>query len=362
MKSSVTDRQIFFLLFLTLTAYTVISIPKIIAQDAGSGGWTTLLLAALFFALCAWLIVRLNCAFPGMMLYDYSRRIAGKAVAYALAAYFALYFLLVSAHLNTQLTEVLRAEFYPKTPQWMMLMVTVFVAGSIAHRGVTNVGRFFELIGAVFLITAITTHVIMALQGNPREVLPLFRASKIPKYLAGVRDVEIAFLGVELLLVFPLGDKNIRRTAATAFLTVLLVGLFYVIVVESCIMMLGMQSSKNYNFALIEAIKQIDNPILERFDILYLTVGFSALVAGLCGVYLALVEFVSRLLKKVHRPVVVFGVGLAIVASCMAAEWLKAPQELFETALQISGLVSALLIPAILLLTAKVRGLVQKSK
>jgi len=320
------------------------------------------MIAALFFALCALLIVRLNSAFPGMMLYDYSRQIMGKVVAYALAVYFALYFLLVAVHLNIQLTDVLRVEFYPKTPHWAILMVTVLVTGSIAHRGVTNVGRFFELIGAVFVVTAVMTHVVMITQGSLQEILPLFRASQIPKYLAGTKDVEISFLGVELLLVFPLSGKKIRRSTAVAFLSVLFVGLFYVFVMESCIMMLGMESSKNYNFALIEAIKQIDNPILERFDMLYLTVGFSGLVAGLCGVYLALVEFVVRLFKKGHRPLIVACVGLLIVALCVTAEVLKAPQELFETALQISGLFSALLIPAILLLTAKVRGLVQKSK
>jgi len=307
-------------------------------------------------------IVRLNSAFPGMMLYEYSRRIVGRAAAYALAVYFALYFLLVSVHLNIQLTAVLRAEFYPRTPQWAMLAVTVLVVGSVAYRGVTNVGRFFEVIGLVFVITAVITHFIMILQGEPNEILPLFRASQIPRYLAGTKDVVIAFLGIELLLIFPLSGKNSARTAATAFLTVLLVGVFYVVVVESCIMMLGMDSTKNYSFALIEAIKQVDNPILERFDILYLTVGFSALVAGLCGVYLALVEYAARVLKKAHRLVVVFGAGVAIAALSIAAQMLKAPQEMFETALMTSGMASAFLIPAILLLTAKVRGLVQKPR
>ena len=151
MKASVTDRQVFFVLFLTLTAYTVISIPKVIAQKTGSGGWTTILFTSLVFAAFAWVIVRLNSAFPGKMLFDYSRRIVGKAAAYVLAAYFALYFLLVAVHLNMQLTAVLRAEFYPKTPQWVMLVATLLVIGSVAYRGVTNVGRFFEVIGSVFV-------------------------------------------------------------------------------------------------------------------------------------------------------------------------------------------------------------------
>jgi hypothetical protein len=78
LKSSVTDRQIFFLLFLTLTAYTIISIPKVIAQGVGPDRWVALTITSLFFAVFAVIIVRLNSAFPGMMLFDYCQRIAGR--------------------------------------------------------------------------------------------------------------------------------------------------------------------------------------------------------------------------------------------------------------------------------------------
>lgn len=161
LKSSVTDRQIFFLLFLTLTSYTIISISKVIAQGVGSDGWVALTITSLVFAVFAAIIVRLNSAFPGMMLFDYCQRIAGKFLAYVVAIYFILYFLMVSAYLNTQLAQVLREEFYPKTPSWAMLVSGVLVFGWVAQRGVTGVARFFEIIGTVYVITAIATHIVM---------------------------------------------------------------------------------------------------------------------------------------------------------------------------------------------------------
>lgn len=358
MKSSITDRQLFFVLFLTLTTYTVISIPKVIAQASGSGGWVTLLITALLFAAFAAVIVRLNSAFPGLMLYEYSRRIVGTFPACILALYFICYFFLISVYLSIQLTSVLKAEFYPKTPGWAMLVASVIVFGAIAYRGPVNVARFFEIIGVVFLVTAIVTHLVMFQQGRPEEIRPLFRASKLKEYLFGIKDVIVAFLGIELLTVFPLSGKNSRRSTVTAALTVLAVGLFYVLVVETCIMMLGMKSTENYNFALIEAIKQIDNPILERFDILYLTAGFAGLVAGISGVYLALVEYAAQLLVKTKRFFVVAGTGAVIIALSIAAQFMKSAMDILEAVLPPAGLVSAFLIPTALLLTAKVRRLV----
>lgn len=68
MHSSVSNRQMFFLLLLTLTAYTVISIPNVISQTSGTGGWLSLMITALLFAVFAVILVRLNSAFPGMTL------------------------------------------------------------------------------------------------------------------------------------------------------------------------------------------------------------------------------------------------------------------------------------------------------
>lgn len=361
MQSSVSNRQIFFLMLLTITAYTVISIPKVIAQGTGTGGWLSLVITSLIFAVFAVVIVRLNSAFPGMILFEYSQCIAGKTLAYILAVYYILYFFMFSAYLNVQLTAVLRAGFYPKTPQWAMTIASVIVFGIVAHRGVASVARFFEVIGTIFVVTAVATHFVMLLQGDLREVQPFFRASKLPEYLLGVKDCLFAFLGVELLTIFPLGGKSIKRSIATAFLTVLFIGVFYVFVVATCIMMLGMQSAQNYSFTLIEAIKQIDNPVLERFDILFLTVGFAGLVAGVCGVYLALVEYAVRLFKKVNRLLIVVGVGVIMVALSIASQAVKPVMTAFESVLPIAGLASAFLIPTILLLIAKVRGLVQKT-
>jgi hypothetical protein len=267
---------------------------------------------------------------------------------------------MVSVYLSIQLTQVLEAEFYPQTPQWATLVTSVLVFGFVAHRGVVSVARFFEIIGTVFVITAVATHIVMFQQGDIREIVPLFRASRLQNYLLATKDTVIAFLGIELLTVFPLSGKNVKRTVVTAFLSLVFIGLFYVFVAETSIMIVGMKSIQNYNFALIEAIKQIDVPVLERFDVLYLTVGFAGLVAGICGVYLALVEYAVRIFKKAKRWTVVAVVGVAIVALGITAQAVKASMDLFEAVLPIAGLVSAFLIPAILLLIAKVRGLVQK--
>ncbi len=362
MKSDVSNRQIFFLLYLTLTTYTLISIPKVLAEKAGTGAWVPILIMTAVFSLLVMLVVRLGNKFPGRMLFEYSQEIIGKFFGHILSIFFAIYFLLISVYLNFQLTHVLKAEFFPRTPDWATLVVGVAVFGCMAYKGVNSVARFIEIIGPVYLLTAFAVHFIMFLQGDINNILPLFRPSEAARYLAASKDTILSFLGIEILTIVPFAKHNEKKAAVTAFFTLLFIGFFYVLAVETSFMMLGIHNIQNYNHALIEAIKVVDIPVLERVEILYLTVGFFGLVAGVCVVYLALVEYAARLLSKVNRKIIVLVLGFLIITLSRIGQTVKDSNMFFEAVIPISGMIAAFLIPALLLVIARVRGLGQKTK
>ncbi len=362
MKSDVSNRQIFFLLYLTLTTYTLISIPKVLAERAGTGAWVPILIMTAVFSLLVVLVVRLGNKFPGRMLFDYSQEIVGKFFGYVLSIFFALYFLLISVYLNVQLTSVLKSEFFPKTPDWAMLTAGVAVFGCMAYKGVNSVVRFIEIIGPVYLLTAFAVYFIMLLQGDISNILPLFRPSEATRYLAASKDIILSFLGVEILTIVPFAKHNGKRADVTAFFTLLFIGFSYVLAVEISYMMLGIHNIQIYSHALIEAIKVVNIPVLERVEILYLTVGFFGLVAGVCVVYLALVEYAARLFSKVDRKLIVLVLGVLIITLSRIGQTAKDSDKFFEAVIPIIGMIAAFLIPALLIMIARVRGLGQKTK
>ncbi len=362
MQKGISGRQIFFLMCLTLTTYTIISMPRIMAQHAGTGAWLPILLTAAGFAPFAVVVIRLGLLFPDRTLFEYSREIAGKFLGCLFSVYYALYFLMIAVYLNLQLVNVLNAEFFPKTPKGVTLFVGILVFGCIASKGATSAARFFEIIGPVFLVTAFVVHTVMLTQGNVNSILPFFRPSRLPDYLSAMRETVVAFLGIEIFTALPMSHEKGKRKMLTALLSVVYVGFFYVLVVETCIMMLGMRDIQNYSYALIEAIKLIDNPILERFDILYLTVGFAGLIAGVSGVYLALTEYTCRFMPKVNRRVVVFFLGILIMVLCLVSMGLKNADEFFGKAIPMLGLPAAFLLPVLLTVIAGVRHLGQKTR
>jgi spore germination protein len=109
------------------------------------------------FSLFVVLFTKLGIMFPGKMLFDYSREIVGSFLAHVFLIYFIAYFALISVYLNIELSSVLKAEFFPKSPKWATLAAGV-IFGCIAYKGISGVARFFEIIGPIFVITSIGWH------------------------------------------------------------------------------------------------------------------------------------------------------------------------------------------------------------
>lgn len=358
MNNTITNRQMVFILFLTLTSITVITIPKTIAEKAGVGGWLTLLLTALLFGLLVMVITSLNKMYPGKMLYEYSQELMGKAMAVIFAVFYSLYFLMVDVYLCSSVASMLKANFLYKTPVWAFLLMGIPVFGYVAYKGVTNTARLFEFFGAIFVVAMIIVHAFMFYQGEMVNIRPLFVPSEIGRYLAAVKDAVLAFLGIEVLTVTPFSQKKSKKAPRVAFWTLIATGFAYVLVVETSIMMVGIHEITYYQYPLINAIRQIVLHYIEflrRVDIVYLTLGVMGVVAGISMVYLAIVEYLCRLFIRAARWLIVAIVGFAIYILSIASFAIFDFTTMVGQSITYAGLFAAGVIPLVLWVTAKVK-------
>jgi hypothetical protein len=108
----------------------------------------------------------------------------------------------------------------------------------------------------------------------------------MPAFMSRALSRVFPFLGIEVLLAIPFmtKNKNSRKPARAAFLSLLAVGLFYVIRVETSIMKIGIDDIINHEDALVVAIRDTSPKgleIISRLDIIYLTVGLSGLFVSI---------------------------------------------------------------------------------
>lgn len=359
MPNTVTNRQLFFILLFTMTAVASVDISKLMLQAGGAGGWITILLTALLFGAAAFLWAKLNGLHEGKTLFEYSRELIGKAGSYILTIYFTLYFFLVLVYFKLDMGMQLQANFLPNTPLWATALVALIVSGFVAYKGVTNVARLIEIYGIIFLLITLPTHALMVIQGDVNFILPLYNPQETGKVLSGIPQMIFPFLGIEVLAVIPFTAKNSRKAAVTMIGTIIAVGLFYVFNALSSIMMIGDHEILHYNYPLIAAIRQVQLSklkVFQRIDLLYLTVGFIALLSGLSIFYLNIVEYLCRMLPKAKRLLVTAIVGFAAFLSVFVMKDTENILKTLTAAITLFGVFAAGVTPAALLIIAKVKN------
>lgn len=363
MSNTITKRQLFFILVLTLTCYSVLVISKEMAETAGTGAWLTILATGLVFALATAVIVSLNNMFKGQMLFEYAPSLVTKPVTYVLSIYYVLYNVFILVLLVVDSFRLLQADFFPKTPLWAFPLLGLPVFCYIAHKGVTNVARLAEIIGVVFLITGIFVHILMATEGKINRIMPFFNPQEIGRYIEGFKSSIFPFLGIDVLLVFPLAQKNAKKSVKTAFLTLMFIALLYILIVETSIMKLGINDIVHFEDALIVAIRDTAPPFMEiiaRLDILYLTAGFAGLFVGISIIMTTITEYLHRMLPKLSRLTVVIALGGFTYALSLLVGGIKGYEEFSTTLGTILGLFSAFVIPFVLFIIAKAKKKNQK--
>jgi len=358
LKSGVTNRQIVFILLLTLTSYSVVDISRAMAASAGYGSWFTLLITSIIFSAVGIIVVSLANMYKGQMMHEYSCKLIGNFGGYAVSIYYVVYFSLIVVFLGLQLATILKADFFPKTPKAAILLAGIPVFCFIAYKGITALARLFEMIGMFYIVVGTTVHVIMFTQGNPNYILPLFNKADIGNYFAAIKDAIFPFLGIEILLIIPFSKENGKKSIITTALTVFAIGLFYILIVESCIMKLGMNDIVHYNSSIIVAIRDMELPFLDfmkRLDVLFLTVGFMGFFLGITIVYTAITEYLCRIFKNAKRMMIVIVLGALSFAACLILDTVEGFSDFVTSVGIYLGIGAGALIPGLLLIIAKRR-------
>lgn len=355
--NSVKNRQIIFILFITITSVTLITVPKVLALCAKNGFWITLLIGSFIFGLITFMVCKLNLMFKGKMLYDYGQILVGKGMSAVIAVFYILHFFLVSTFLCDAFADILHYDFLLKTPQWGELIVGIPLFGYIAYKGITNVARVASIIGTVLFIMLVVVFVSMMTQGKVGHILPLYVPSQAGGYFTALKDVVAPLLGGEVLLIIPFASEN-KNAPRYAFFSLLGIGVFYILATAGCIMLLGMHEIIYLNDPLIEAIRLVQYPELEfmqRVDILYLVFGFMGVFVGKSIVYLAIVEFLCRLLPKIKRVYPTIAVGIVVFFLSIITYDVKGIDVFFIDTISITGSIALFVIPGLLFIIAKVK-------
>ena len=303
----------------------LLSLPKVLAKEAGTDGWISLLMGWAVAVVCSIAIVQLMKRHPGASLFDLLRQYFGKAIGTLLGALVALYFYFTFFATYFTSVQVYNEELLPRTPVYLLVLLFSLPVFAMARHKLRVVARYAELVfwGFLWLILLYMYPLRDAVWLN---LLPVLKEGWLPVVHA-VPTTVYSYIGFETaFILYPhLSDK--KRAVRGIVLGNTLTMVIYFLVIIVCFTFFSPDDIASYNLPTLKVIKIIEFRFLERIEIIVL-VGYLYMLSRVWIIYLYSAVFsTSQLLgQKEHRPYLRVFMPCIIVFSFLytpTIEWLE---------------------------------------
>jgi len=365
MNESLTNRQIAFIIFGIVVGYGVLGLPKNVVENAGTGGWFTLLMATAITIIFTYIITYLGYVHKNKTIYEYSNILTGKFITSIFMIIYIIYYFMLFTMIIRMAGEAIKLTVLIKTPVWALCLLFLLVVYYAVIKRLKVIARICEIYGLIIIIGYITIHLALFTQGKLINLKPFFVTENIQEYLKGTLVTIFPFLGIEILTIISFNKKknNKRIFKYTAFM-VGFIGILYILIVESCISIMGVDGIVNYKDALFATIRKVDIKslqFLERIDGIFLIVWIMSMFCTASIEAYGSIFLMSKWFKNIQFNLLAL---IVIVLAFIVGQIPKTIDDVEKIMEYISycTLVTAGFIPLVLFLITKVKKYDEKIK
>ncbi|WJE53550.1 endospore germination permease [Bacillus cereus] len=295
--NDITLMQYIFLINGMQVATGVLSLPRLLAEKAGTDGWIAILIGWVFSTISGIFIVKTAARYPEDTLYDILIRLFGKIVGKALVVIYMIYFAFYSCIILVNAMLYLKGWLLPKTPDYIIIFLFSIPTFLVVRNGLRIIGRYSELTFYMMLWIPLFFLIPLKESGSLLPFFPLLKEGWKP-VLTAVPTTIFAYLGFDIaFFLYPFLQKKQYAVHGIVIANTLTM-LFYLFATIVCFSYFSPDSITEFNQPVLNLLKVIEFRFLERFDMIllavYLTVVSTAWIPCIyCAVFCS-----SQLLGK----------------------------------------------------------------
>ncbi|SKC85608.1 GerAB/ArcD/ProY family transporter [Maledivibacter halophilus] len=365
MNNTLTDRQIAFILFGIVVGYGIMPMAKNVAEGAGTGGWFTLLIATIISIIFTYMVTYLGYVHRNKTIYEYSEILVGKFLTKIFMIIYIVYFFLFFTIIVRMSSEVIRLTILLKTPVWVLCLLFLIVVYYAVSRGIRTIARICEIYGLMIIIFLLIIQISIFTQGEIVNLKPFFVIDDIKLYISAISTIIFPFIGIEILTVIPFDKKeNSKRLFLYNILIIALIGFLYILVVQSCISVMGVDGIILYKDSLLATIRRIDIPYLQffrRLDGIFLPIWIISLFCTLILAAYGSIFLTGKLFKKFQHKKIFFIIFTASFIVAQIPRTINDIEKLLDYTSYL-GVIVVAPIPILLFIATKVKKYDEKSK
>jgi len=354
-KGRISAFQLAVIMHSTVLATAVLLLPAITAKYAQQDLWMSPLWAAPGGALAIWLAVKLNRMYPKESIVEYSESILGKFAGKIIGLVYLLFLFYANGLIVREYAEFLVGSFLPRTPMIVVTGSMVLVAAYAVYHGIETIARTaLVIVPGVFLLHVFGALLILN-DLNLEELTPMFEKGVFPSLLGAISP--ITYLGQFIYITFMLPFVRDQGSSLKWGMWSLASVLFIMLLSTFTTMMLFGDLTSRLIYPVMISSRYISiADFLEHVESLTMAIWVGKTFIKITAFYYFLVVGTAQWLKLSDYRPIVLPMGIIVVLSGVwIAPNLQLLMHYMGTSVVFSALVVHFVIPAFLLIAAKIR-------
>ncbi|MBO8137607.1 MAG: endospore germination permease [Desulfotomaculum sp.] len=267
--NQITLIQYIFIITGTQVGIGILTLPRLVAEGAGTDGWISILLGWLLAVTASLVIIQVMRKNPTDTLFTILRKYFGRWLGGAVSLAWILYAAFAVLTVIYSFINIINTWLLPETRSYIIMFFFAYPIYLVAAHGIRVVGRYSEFI-FFFTFWMPVLLSIPVREGKFVYLLPLLKEG-IQPVLMTAKSTILSFLGFELAMIWYPFLRN-KKAAAKGIIianTISLVVFLHVTLV--CFVYFSPDEITNYIWPTLNIVKPIQIPFLERFEIMFLS-------------------------------------------------------------------------------------------
>ncbi|OCT10933.1 hypothetical protein A8709_04305 [Paenibacillus pectinilyticus] len=295
-------KQYIFIIFEAQIGIGVLSLPRDIAETAGTDGWISILLGWVLSVLVSLVIVQIMERNPGFTLVELVSHYFGKWIGKGVTVVWISYTVYAASVVMFSTVYIIKLWIVPNMQDVILMILFIIPIYMITKHGLRVIGYFAEL---VFVVSIWIALLIFFTFKNTQWLflLPIGKEGIMP-ILSTVKSTILSFLGFELAFILYPFLKDKKNASKGIIIANSISMLIFLTVTVISFIKFSPDEISDYPYPTLNLLKLIQLPFLERLEILSLSVYLLLLFMTIIPyLYTAVLGTVQLFGKQDHRNV-----------------------------------------------------------
>ncbi|MCK6257823.1 spore germination protein [Fictibacillus sp. KIGAM418] len=355
-KGKISAFQMALIMYPTITATALLTIPGITGKYAERDMWISPILGSINGFFTVFILYQLHKLYPKESIIQYSEHIIGRFLGKILGFVYLFFLLHSGSIILREYSTFVSVSFLQTTPPFVIIGGMVLVCAFAVRGGIEVLGRAAGLFVPVFLLLPLIVALLLLKDFDPKNMLPIMEHGMVPSIM-GAAAPQVWFGQTFLIsMLFPfLSDRDKGMKWSTILVVTIMVNLT---ITNMLSVFLFGGTASGYAYPLFTAIRFITiATFFEHLESFTIAIWITGIFIKISLFYYALVLGAAQWLKlSDYRPIVFpFGFLLTVLGCHWVAPNFNILNQFLVIIYPFYGTLLMTLIPALLLLIVMVR-------